>query len=154
MESVFCSAGGSAALQRSSSGQSVPAGQPAAEAPGQSRLLKCVSDTFSSTSGLETTSQQADVASINLLGRVPPAAAPPAAPASPGNVLEALEQRRAKYAEASSQAKASGDERKARMHQRISQVTASSTLRLPRSAGGNGGDHFLSGFIPFLTELN
>uniref|UniRef100_H3DBJ8 Coiled-coil and C2 domain-containing protein 1B n=1 Tax=Tetraodon nigroviridis TaxID=99883 RepID=H3DBJ8_TETNG len=84
--------GGSAALQRSSSGQSVPAGQPAAEAPGQSRLLN-----------------------------VPPAAAFPAAPASPGNVLEALEQRRAKYAEASSQAKASGDERKARMHQRISQ---------------------------------
>ncbi|CAG07113.1 unnamed protein product, partial [Tetraodon nigroviridis] len=138
--------GGSAALQRSSSGQSVPAGQPAAEAPGQSRLLKCVSDTFSSTSGLETTSQQADVASINLLGRVPPAAAFPAAPASPGNVLEALEQRRAKYAEASSQAKASGDERKARMHQRISQVTASSTLRLPpiperhpSTQGGKGG---------------
>uniref|UniRef100_A0A7N6B0Y0 Coiled-coil and C2 domain-containing protein 1B n=1 Tax=Anabas testudineus TaxID=64144 RepID=A0A7N6B0Y0_ANATE len=48
------------------------------------------------------------------------AAAPaPAAPAAPKDVLEALEQRRAKYVEASTQAKASGDERKARMHDRI-----------------------------------
>uniref|UniRef100_A0A7N6BUQ5 Coiled-coil and C2 domain-containing protein 1B n=1 Tax=Anabas testudineus TaxID=64144 RepID=A0A7N6BUQ5_ANATE len=43
----------------------------------------------------------------------------PAAPAAPKDVLEALEQRRAKYVEASTQAKASGDERKARMHDRI-----------------------------------
>ncbi|XP_037537801.1 coiled-coil and C2 domain-containing protein 1B [Nematolebias whitei] len=53
----------------------------------------------------------------------PPAAAPvPAAssaPSAPRDVLEALEQRRAKYEEASSQAKASGDDRKARMHDRI-----------------------------------
>uniref|UniRef100_A0A673BRK6 C2 domain-containing protein n=1 Tax=Sphaeramia orbicularis TaxID=375764 RepID=A0A673BRK6_9TELE len=35
------------------------------------------------------------------------------------DVLEALEQRRAKYVEASAQAKASGDDRKARMHDRI-----------------------------------
>ncbi|KAM9845265.1 coiled-coil and C2 domain-containing protein 1B isoform 2-T2 [Aulostomus maculatus] len=47
-----------------------------------------------------------------------PAAAAPA-PAAPMDVLEALEQRRAKYAEASAQAKASGDDRKARMHDRI-----------------------------------
>ncbi|XP_026169274.1 coiled-coil and C2 domain-containing protein 1B isoform X2 [Mastacembelus armatus] len=47
-----------------------------------------------------------------------PAAAAPA-PAAPKDVLEALEQRRAKYVEASTQAKASGDERKARMHDRI-----------------------------------
>uniref|UniRef100_A0A3Q1F1P6 Coiled-coil and C2 domain containing 1B n=1 Tax=Acanthochromis polyacanthus TaxID=80966 RepID=A0A3Q1F1P6_9TELE len=48
------------------------------------------------------------------------AAAPaPAAPSPPKDVLEALEQRRAKYAEASAQAKASGDDRKARMHDRI-----------------------------------
>uniref|UniRef100_A0A7N8YI60 Coiled-coil and C2 domain-containing protein 1B n=1 Tax=Mastacembelus armatus TaxID=205130 RepID=A0A7N8YI60_9TELE len=40
-------------------------------------------------------------------------------PAAPKDVLEALEQRRAKYVEASTQAKASGDERKARMHDRI-----------------------------------
>ncbi|XP_039871633.1 coiled-coil and C2 domain-containing protein 1B isoform X2 [Simochromis diagramma] len=45
----------------------------------------------------------------------PPAAAAPA----PKDVLEALEQRRAKYTEASAQAKASGDDRKARMHDRI-----------------------------------
>ncbi|XP_034468357.1 coiled-coil and C2 domain-containing protein 1B isoform X2 [Hippoglossus hippoglossus] len=50
-----------------------------------------------------------------------PVAAPPApaAPAPPKDVLEALEQRRAKYVEASAQAKASGDDRKARMHDRI-----------------------------------
>uniref|UniRef100_A0A8D3D4S6 Coiled-coil and C2 domain-containing protein 1B n=1 Tax=Scophthalmus maximus TaxID=52904 RepID=A0A8D3D4S6_SCOMX len=43
----------------------------------------------------------------------------PSAPAAPRDVLDALEQRRAKYAEASAQAKASGDDRKARMHDRI-----------------------------------
>ncbi|XP_039871643.1 coiled-coil and C2 domain-containing protein 1B isoform X3 [Simochromis diagramma] len=48
----------------------------------------------------------------------PPAAAAPA-PSAPKDVLEALEQRRAKYTEASAQAKASGDDRKARMHDRI-----------------------------------
>ncbi|XP_065810339.1 coiled-coil and C2 domain-containing protein 1B isoform X2 [Labrus bergylta] len=48
-----------------------------------------------------------------------PVSAPPSAPAVPKDVLEALEQRRAKYAEASSEAKASGDDRKARMHDRI-----------------------------------
>lgn len=48
-----------------------------------------------------------------------PAAAPPSAPAAPKDVLEALEQRRAKYVEASNQAKAGGDDRKARMHDRI-----------------------------------
>ncbi|KAK2895939.1 coiled-coil and C2 domain-containing protein 1B isoform X1 [Channa argus] len=48
-----------------------------------------------------------------------PAVAAPSVPAAPKDVLEALEQRRAKYAEASAQAKASGDERKARMHDRI-----------------------------------
>ncbi|CAG5896432.1 unnamed protein product [Menidia menidia] len=50
----------------------------------------------------------------------PTAAAPgPAAPSAPKDVLEALEQRRAKYAEASAQARAAGDDRKARMHDRI-----------------------------------
>ncbi|XP_040027217.2 coiled-coil and C2 domain-containing protein 1B isoform X2 [Gasterosteus aculeatus] len=48
-----------------------------------------------------------------------PAAAPPSAPSAPKDVLDALEQRRAKYVEASNQAKASGDDRKARMHDRI-----------------------------------
>uniref|UniRef100_A0A8C2B212 Coiled-coil and C2 domain-containing protein 1B n=1 Tax=Cyprinus carpio TaxID=7962 RepID=A0A8C2B212_CYPCA len=40
-------------------------------------------------------------------------------PAQPQTVLDALEQRMAKYKEAFTQAKASGDERKARMHDRI-----------------------------------
>lgn len=48
-----------------------------------------------------------------------PDPAPPSVPAAPKDVLEALEQRRAKYVEASNQAKASGDDRKARMHDRI-----------------------------------
>uniref|UniRef100_A0A8C5GR45 Coiled-coil and C2 domain-containing protein 1B n=1 Tax=Gouania willdenowi TaxID=441366 RepID=A0A8C5GR45_GOUWI len=49
----------------------------------------------------------------------PPSDQTPAAPAAPRDVLEALEQRRAKYVETSTQAKASGDDRKARMHDRI-----------------------------------
>ncbi|XP_051554739.1 coiled-coil and C2 domain-containing protein 1B-like isoform X2 [Myxocyprinus asiaticus] len=40
-------------------------------------------------------------------------------PAQPKTILEALEQRMAKYKEAFTQAKASGDDRKARMHDRI-----------------------------------
>ncbi|KAM9792024.1 coiled-coil and C2 domain-containing protein 1B isoform 4-T4 [Syngnathus typhle] len=51
--------------------------------------------------------------------QVPGPAAEAPALSAPGNVLEALEQRRAKYIEASAQAKAGGDERKARMHDRI-----------------------------------
>ncbi|XP_076004487.1 coiled-coil and C2 domain-containing protein 1B isoform X2 [Genypterus blacodes] len=47
------------------------------------------------------------------------APAPAAAPSAPRNTLEALEQRRDKYAEAAAQAKAGGDDRKARMHDRI-----------------------------------
>lgn len=43
----------------------------------------------------------------------------PSVPAPPKDALEALEQRKAKYLEASAQAKASGDDRKARMHDRI-----------------------------------
>uniref|UniRef100_A0A665XCE4 Coiled-coil and C2 domain-containing protein 1B n=1 Tax=Echeneis naucrates TaxID=173247 RepID=A0A665XCE4_ECHNA len=49
----------------------------------------------------------------------PVTSAAPSVPAAPKDVLEALEQRRAKYVEASAQAKASGDDRKARMHDRI-----------------------------------
>ncbi|XP_075877921.1 coiled-coil and C2 domain-containing protein 1B isoform X2 [Nelusetta ayraudi] len=49
----------------------------------------------------------------------PTPTAAPAAPAAPKDVLEALEQRRAKYQETSNQAKANGDDRKARMHDRI-----------------------------------
>ncbi|XP_064862061.1 coiled-coil and C2 domain-containing protein 1B isoform X2 [Oncorhynchus nerka] len=52
----------------------------------------------------------------------PPASTPPApsaVPAQPKDVLEALEQRRDRYQEACAQAQASGDDRKARMHERI-----------------------------------
>ncbi|XP_061099090.1 coiled-coil and C2 domain-containing protein 1B isoform X2 [Conger conger] len=49
----------------------------------------------------------------------PPASVAPAAPPQPKDVLEALEQRMAKYQEACAQAKAAGDDRKARMHERI-----------------------------------
>lgn len=52
----------------------------------------------------------------------PPASTPPASsavPAQPKDVLEALEQRRDRYQEACAQAKANGDDRKARMHERI-----------------------------------
>nr|XP_029507303.1 coiled-coil and C2 domain-containing protein 1B isoform X2 [Oncorhynchus nerka] len=52
----------------------------------------------------------------------PPASTPPApsaVPAQPKDVLEALEQRRDRYQEAYAQAQASGDDRKARMHERI-----------------------------------
>ncbi|CAB1318003.1 unnamed protein product [Coregonus sp. 'balchen'] len=52
----------------------------------------------------------------------PPASTPPAPsgpPAQPKDVLEALEQRRNRYQEACAQAKACGDDRKARMHERI-----------------------------------
>ncbi|XP_051736986.1 coiled-coil and C2 domain-containing protein 1B isoform X2 [Ctenopharyngodon idella] len=52
--------------------------------------------------------------------KVPPSApGNVSGPSQPNTVLEALEQRMAKYKEAFTQAKASGDERKARMHDRI-----------------------------------
>ncbi|KAM5247658.1 coiled-coil and C2 domain-containing protein 1B isoform 2-T2 [Ctenodactylus gundi] len=56
--------------------------------------------------------------------RVQPVMAPdvptaPVTPAEPQTVLDALQQRLNKYREAGSQARASGDERKARMHERI-----------------------------------
>nr|XP_010589588.2 coiled-coil and C2 domain-containing protein 1B isoform X2 [Loxodonta africana] len=47
------------------------------------------------------------------------APATPAAPAEPQTVLDALQQRLNKYREAGIQARGSGDERKARMHERI-----------------------------------
>lgn len=49
-------------------------------------------------------------------------------PAQPNTVLEALEQRMAKYKEAFTQAKASGDERKSRMHDRIAKVSTPDKL--------------------------
>ncbi|XP_057713083.1 coiled-coil and C2 domain-containing protein 1B isoform X1 [Corythoichthys intestinalis] len=58
-------------------------------------------------------------ASVKQNAEVAQNAAPASGPPAPKDALEALEQRRAKYTEASAQAKASGDERKARMHDRI-----------------------------------
>ncbi|XP_042637593.1 LOW QUALITY PROTEIN: coiled-coil and C2 domain-containing protein 1B [Orycteropus afer afer] len=49
----------------------------------------------------------------------PDAPATPVAPAGPQTVLDALQQRLNKYREAGIQARGSGDERKARMHERI-----------------------------------
>ncbi|XP_077005774.1 coiled-coil and C2 domain-containing protein 1B isoform X2 [Tamandua tetradactyla] len=49
----------------------------------------------------------------------PDSPATPAVPAEPQTVLDALQQRLTKYQEASTQARGSGDERKARMHERI-----------------------------------
>ncbi|XP_068557917.1 coiled-coil and C2 domain-containing protein 1B isoform X2 [Cebidichthys violaceus] len=66
----------------------------------------------------ETPSRQ-NIDVTQLVTAAPAAAPPPAAPSAPKDVLEALEQRRAKYVEASNQAKAGGDDRKARMHDRI-----------------------------------
>ncbi|RXM29857.1 Coiled-coil and C2 domain-containing protein 1B [Acipenser ruthenus] len=54
---------------------------------------------------------------IDLSNMPPPPGA--AAPPQPKDVLEALQQRMEKYKEASAQAKTSGEERKARMHDRI-----------------------------------
>uniref|UniRef100_A0A4W6FSE8 Coiled-coil and C2 domain-containing protein 1B n=1 Tax=Lates calcarifer TaxID=8187 RepID=A0A4W6FSE8_LATCA len=56
---------------------------------------------------------------VDLSGLPPSLGQASSAPAAPKDVLEALEQRKAKYVEASAQAKASGDDRKARMHDRI-----------------------------------
>ncbi|EDL92235.1 similar to cDNA sequence BC016188, isoform CRA_a [Rattus norvegicus] len=50
------------------------------------------------------------------LSRLPP---PPEVPQPPKNLLEALEQRMERYHVAAAQAKAKGDQRKARMHERI-----------------------------------
>lgn len=51
------------------------------------------------------------------------AAVNPLGPVPPRTVLEALEQRMDKYKETCDQAKANGDERKARMYDRIVKVT-------------------------------
>lgn len=57
----------------------------------------------------------------------PPNPAPPKL-APPTTILEALEQRMAKYRETCDQAKANGEERKARMYDRIVKVTIHMTL--------------------------
>ncbi|XP_045080562.1 coiled-coil and C2 domain-containing protein 1B [Coregonus clupeaformis] len=75
------------------------------------------SGVISALSGPEKETGPGQTSSPNPPASTPPA--PSAAPAQPKDVLEALEQRRNRYQEACAQAKASGDDRKARMHERI-----------------------------------
>ncbi|XP_053186148.1 coiled-coil and C2 domain-containing protein 1B [Scomber japonicus] len=72
-----------------------------------------------SSAGMKEPSTEQNTEVIQPVAAAPAAPAAAAAPAAPKDALEALEQRRAKYVEASAQAKASGDDRKARMHDRI-----------------------------------
>ncbi|XP_070295009.1 coiled-coil and C2 domain-containing protein 1B [Salvelinus sp. IW2-2015] len=75
------------------------------------------SGVISALSGPEKEPGPGQTSSPNPPASTPPA--PSAVPAQPKDVLEALEQRRDRYQEACAQAKASGDDRKARMHERI-----------------------------------
>ncbi|XP_070973756.1 coiled-coil and C2 domain-containing protein 1B isoform X1 [Oncorhynchus clarkii lewisi] len=89
---------------------------------GQEVDLSCLPPSLSSgvisvLSGPEKEPGPGQTSSPNPPASTPPA--PSAVPAQPKDVLEALEQRRDRYQEACAQAKASGDERKARMHERI-----------------------------------
>ncbi|XP_036822763.1 coiled-coil and C2 domain-containing protein 1B isoform X2 [Oncorhynchus mykiss] len=89
---------------------------------GQEVDLSCLppslsSGVISALSGPEKEPVPGQTSSPNPPASTPPA--PSAVPAQPKDVLEALEQRRDRYQEACAQAKASGDERKARMHERI-----------------------------------
>ncbi|XP_031662411.1 coiled-coil and C2 domain-containing protein 1B isoform X2 [Oncorhynchus kisutch] len=89
---------------------------------GQEVDLSCLppslsSGVISALSGPEKEPGPGQTSSPNPPASTPPA--PSAVPAQPKDVLEALEQRRDRYQEACAQAKASGDDRKARMHERI-----------------------------------
>jgi len=82
-----------------------------------------------------------------------PAPAPAPAPAPPRDVLEALEQRRAKYAEASAQAKAGGDDRKARMHDRIAKVSWQQSLLYNRRCYHWQGCSGLPWFVYLIGDI-
>lgn len=69
------------------------------------------------TAPVKVSSSNTDVAPSKPAAAAAPVV--PSVPAPPKDALEALEQRKAKYLEASAQAKANGDDRKARMHDRI-----------------------------------
>uniref|UniRef100_A0AAR2JTU2 Coiled-coil and C2 domain-containing protein 1B n=1 Tax=Pygocentrus nattereri TaxID=42514 RepID=A0AAR2JTU2_PYGNA len=126
----------------------VPDGPPRPPAPAAGAAtpeLESPEEHAESDSAVETTPVSMETASISMqpgfdaviealekgqpvdLNSLPPSLSrgPPEAPVSqsgpvqPKTVLEALEQRMAKYKEACAQAKASGDDRKARMHDRI-----------------------------------
>uniref|UniRef100_A0A8C8MCM1 Coiled-coil and C2 domain-containing protein 1B n=1 Tax=Oncorhynchus tshawytscha TaxID=74940 RepID=A0A8C8MCM1_ONCTS len=95
-------------------------GEPEAAAPAEIHNLSSVAlslGVISALSGPEKEPGPGQTSSPNPPASTPPA--PSAVPAQPKDVLEALEQRRDRYQEACAQAKASGDDRKARMHERI-----------------------------------
>ncbi|XP_038820296.1 coiled-coil and C2 domain-containing protein 1B-like [Salvelinus namaycush] len=85
------------------------------------------SGVISALSGPEKEPGPGQISSPNPPASTPPA--PSAVPAQPKDVLEALEQRRDRYQEACAQAKASGDDRKARMHERIAKGFIQSLAR-------------------------
>ncbi|XP_041336374.1 coiled-coil and C2 domain-containing protein 1A-like [Pyrgilauda ruficollis] len=71
-------------------------------------------------------------------GKDPPGKDPPASsPEAPRDVREALEQRMERYRVAAGQARASGDARKARMHERILKVGAAGPRRGARGRAGS-----------------
>ncbi|KAK6484288.1 coiled-coil and C2 domain-containing protein 1B-like [Huso huso] len=82
--------------------------------PGDIEIRKVASSPSHATGGATEETQPVQATAPMA---VSPAAA--AAPPQPKDVLEALQQRMEKYKEASAQAKTSGEERKARMHDRI-----------------------------------
>ncbi|RXM35016.1 Coiled-coil and C2 domain-containing protein 1B [Acipenser ruthenus] len=81
--------------------------------PGDVEIRKAATSPSHATGGATEETQP-------VQATVPMAVSPAAAaPSQPKDVLEALQQRMEKYKEASAQAKTSGEERKARMHDRI-----------------------------------
>ncbi|KAF5928988.1 hypothetical protein HPG69_018167 [Diceros bicornis minor] len=70
----------------------------------------------------------------------------PEVPPAPRTLLEALEQRMERYRTAAAQAKAKGDERKARMHERILKV------RGPRGRGGGPADFARVALTPMSPQ--
>uniref|UniRef100_A0A3P8XQG4 Coiled-coil and C2 domain-containing protein 1B n=1 Tax=Esox lucius TaxID=8010 RepID=A0A3P8XQG4_ESOLU len=86
----------------------------------QAKLYYRSSKKFDTAMEALETGHEVDLSSLPPpLSAGPASSAAPAPPSQPRDVLEALEQRRDRYQEACAQAKASGDERKARMHERI-----------------------------------
>ncbi|XP_041134338.1 coiled-coil and C2 domain-containing protein 1B-like isoform X2 [Polyodon spathula] len=81
--------------------------------PGDVEIRKAAASPSHATGG--ATEETQPVQAAGPMAVSPAAAAPP----QPKDVLEALQQRMEKYKEASAQAKTSGEERKARMHDRI-----------------------------------
>ncbi|TRZ00794.1 hypothetical protein DNTS_017265 [Danionella cerebrum] len=86
------------------------------------------------------------------VGSLPPPLSQAESPSQPTTVLKALEQRMTKYKEAFTQAKASGDERKARMHDRIAKQYQSA-IRFPPIPGQKAASPE-QGFAAVLETAN